>query len=613
MGLEVKSLISISTSKEGLMLGKYISGTVVIFFFLFISSSAYTAEIGGKAKVSSQPEEETKTYIQKLEKRVSDLESLVNSLLKGEKMIPAIVPPKPEPPEVKEKKKGTGADDWEEPVIVEAETKKARDDEARRRLIELETWKRKLEAKTAKEEEETKDKTKFNFSGKYKLRLNVKNNLNLNNPKQAWTYDNYTYLDQRVQLKIEADHGPLTGVVVFDKGNFVFDWKEDSEGTLDRWSEFLTVNSALFRELYVQYTGNLIVKAGRQNMMAGNDGIVLEGPVDALKFTYPLGQTPLGRVSGSLAYIAVAGGFKNYTKFRDSGGPPAGDRSAVLGLANKLDGVLLSFNIKPKKDLVIEPYILAVLDRGKSGDPDLNLDKDFDTSTIARDGSFEPIWLGLAVSGKEGKISYMADMIYLAGSYTTARDISAYAFLLRGDYHAGKVGFLDKFSAGVESGMGSGNKADDSVSSNYKNFRGLFLCKDRRKFGNIFSEDLRAGYFLWDSNLANVTFIRALFDFEPVKNLKAEIAVAKYWTTESVYKGRGPVPGIDWSSGTSLTTEKTSDIGWGIDLDLNFPIYKRLKGFTEAGYFIPGTVYQQANGQKADPASKIVLGAEFEF
>ena len=79
---------------------------------------------------------------------------------------------------------------------------------------------------------------------------------------------------------------------------------------------------------------------------------------------------------------------------------------------------------------------------------------------------------GACSFGKEGKISYMADMIYLAGSYTTARDISAYAFMLRGDYHAGKVGFLDKFSAGLESGMGSGNKADDSVSSNYKNFRG---------------------------------------------------------------------------------------------------------------------------------------------
>ncbi|MDI6744999.1 MAG: alginate export family protein, partial [Thermodesulfovibrionales bacterium] len=393
-------------------------------------------------------------------------------------------------------------------------------------------------------------------------------------------------------------------------GNFVFDWKEDSEGTLDRWSEFLTVNSALVRELYVQYTGDLIVKAGRQNIMAGNEGIVIEGPVDALKFTYPLGQTPLGRVSGSLAYIAVAGGFKNYTNF---GAGPSGDRSAALGIANKLDGALLSFNIKPKKDLVIEPYILKVFDRGKSGDPDLNLDKDFNTSTISRDGNFEPVWLGLAVSGNEGKVSYMADLIYLTGSYTNARDISAYAFMVRGDYHAGKVGFLNKFSGGLESGMGSGNKADDSAGSKYKNFRGLFLCKDRRKFGNIFSEDLRAGYYLWDSNLANVTFARALSGFEPVKNLKAEIAIAKYWTTESVYKGRGPVPGIDWSSGDSLTTEKTKDIGWGIDLDLNFPIYKRLRGFAEAGYFIPGAVYQRANGQKADPASKIVLGTEFEF
>lgn len=608
----MKNLINISVQQKAIGCFKDILATFA-GFLLLASLPAYSAEISEKTKVSSQPDGETKAYIQKLEKRVSDLESLVNSLLKGEKPVPSDAPPKPAIPEAKEKKKGAGADEWEEPVVLEADTKKARDDEARRRLTELETWKRKQDAKTAKEEEEAKDKTKFNFSGKYKLRLNVKDNINLNNPKQAWTYDNYTYLDQRVQLKIEAERGHLTGVVVFDKGNFVFDWKEDSEGTLDRWSEFLTVNSALFRELYAQYTGNLIVKAGRQNMMAGNEGIVLEGPVDALKFTYPLGQTPLGRVSGSLAYIAVAGGFKNYTNFRNSGGPPAGDRSAVLGIANKLDGVLLSFNIKPKKDLVVEPYILAVLDRGKSGDPDLNLDKDFDTATTPRDGSFEPVWLGLAVSGKEDKISYTADMIYLSGSYTTARDISAYAFMLRGDYHAGKVGFLDKFSAGLESGMGSGNKADDSVSSNYKNFRGLFLCKDRRKFGNIFSEDLRAGYYFWDSSLANVTFIRAISGFEPVKNLKAEVAVAKYWTTESVYKGRGPVPGIDWSSATSLTTEKTRDIGWGIDLDLNFPIYKQLKGFTEAGYFFPGTVYQQSNGQKADPASKIVLGAEFEF
>jgi hypothetical protein len=585
---------------------KYILGGVFTVFFLYaLSLSAYTAEIDGKGESASQGEEETRMYIRELEKRISDLESLVNSLLQGKKAEPAL--PAPAATEVKEKKEAV-ADEWGEPVV---ETPKARDEDARRRVKELETWKRKLEAKTAKEEEEVRDKTTFTLSGKYKLRLNVKDNINLNNPKQSWTYDNTSYFDQRFQLKIEAEHGPLSGVVLFDKGNFVFDWKEDSEGTLDRWSEFLTVNSALVRELYVQYMGDFIVKAGRQNMMAGNDGIVLEGPVDAFKISYPFGKTPLGMLTGHLSYIAVGGGFKDYTNF---GAGPAGDRGAVMGIANKLDGYLLSFNLKPTRGLSIEPYVLKVFDRGRTGSPDLNLDKDFNADTTLRDGDFQPLWTGLAISGDQKKVSYTADLIYLTDSYSGERNISAYAFLASGDYKFGDIGFLGSLSAGLEAGLGSGNEADDPSDSDYKNFRGLFLCKDRRKFGNIFSEDLRAGYFFWDSSLANVTFGRAVIGFEPVQELLTRLAFTKYWTTEAVFKGQGPMPGIDWSSGTSLSTEKTRDIGWGIDLDLNSPIYKnRLTVFSEVGYFVPGAVYQQADGQKADPASKIVLGAEFEF
>jgi len=310
-------------------------------------------------------------------------------------------------------------------------------------------------------------------------------------------------------------------------------------------------------------------------------------------------------MSATAAYIAVAGGWKNYNDFTY----PAGDRKAVLGVANKLDGLLLSLDIKPKKNLTIEPYILKVFDRGKADSPDLNLDKDFNANTTSRDGSFEPLWLGVALSGNEGRVAYKADLIYLTGSYTKSRDISAYAALLRGDYD------FKTFKAGLEFGRGSGNKADDPATEDFKNFSGLYLCKERRKFGNIFSEDIRAGYFFWDSNLANVTFARALADFEPVKKLKTNISLSKLWTTESVYKGRGPVSNWwDWSRGESITTEKTKDIGWEMDLNLDFPIYKkRLRGFVEAGYFIPGAVYQQSNGKKPDPASELVVGAEFEF
>lgn len=560
------------------------------------------------------PGEDTQRYIQSLEKRVSDLETIVKKLL-AEKESGARGKEQEAKEVITEEKKdeapSTSKDEWEEPV-VQKEPAKGRDEEARRRLMELETWKRKAEAKVAKEAEEAAEKVKFDFSMKYKLRYNVRNNLNLDNPLQFWQFDNKAYFDQRFQLGIGAEYGPLSAVLILDKGNFVFDWKEDSEGTLDRWGEFQTVNSALVRELYAQYTGDFVVKAGRQNMIVGNGGIVLEGPVDALKVSYPLGQTPIGRISATLAYIAVSGGFRDFTNFRRIG-PPAGDRSAVLGFPNKLDGWLLSFDIRPKKDLVIVPYALKVFDRGKFGDPDLNLDKDFDVNTAPRDGGFEPLWLGMAASGRSGALSYKGDFIYLTGSLTGTRDLNANALLLRGDYNLGRAGLVKDISLGLEFGRASGNSAEEKVSGSgdAKDFIGLFLCKERRKFGNIFSEDLRAGFFFADSNLSNVTFVRAIAAFEPVKKLKTNISVAKFWTTESVFKGHSPVG--DWSRGTSVTTEKTRDIGWELDANFDFPLYKRLRGFVELGYFIPGDVYRHFDGSKADPASETVLGAEFEF
>ena len=594
------------------------AGLLLIGCLLVAPADAADVREGGP---TSPRDEETRTRIQRLEQQIADLEALVRRLL-GEPKPAApttgLVPgeatqarapassttsaPPARPPD---------KDEWEDPV-PRTETAGGRDEEARRRLTEIETWKRKQDAKSAKEAEEAAQKTRFDVSGRYKVRLNARNNLDLGNPGQSWEFDDSVYFDQRFQLRIDAEYGPFAAVLVLDKGNFVFDWKEGSEGTLDRWSTFLTVNPALVRELYVQYTGDVVVKAGRHNMVAGNGGIVLEGPVDALTLTYPVGETPLGRLAASAAYIAVAGGFKDYTEFRKTG-PPAGDRSAVLGAENHLHGGLFGLDVRPRPDLTIQPYLLKVLDTGNSGDPDLNLDKDFDVATTRRDGGFEPMWLGIAVSGKAGNLSYTGDVIYLGGTFTRSRDLSAYALMLRGDYRLGDVASLRNLSVGLEFGRGSGNTAEEKLSgaSDAHDFIGLFLCRDRRKFGNIFSEDLRAGFFLADSNLSNVTFLRAILDVEPIDRFKVNASVAKLWTTEAVFRGRGPVR--DWSRGASLTTRKTREIGWELDLNLAVPIHKRLRGFAELGYFIPGAVYQLASGRRPDAASEIVVGAELEF
>jgi hypothetical protein len=80
MELGVKSVMNIN-KKKTISFARYILTTASIIFFLIASSlSAYAAEIEKKGK-DSRTDDETKMYIQKLEKRISDLESLVNKLL----------------------------------------------------------------------------------------------------------------------------------------------------------------------------------------------------------------------------------------------------------------------------------------------------------------------------------------------------------------------------------------------------------------------------------------------------------------------------------------------------------------------------------------------------
>ena len=498
--------------------------------------------------------------------------------------------------------------EWDEPDV--AKKQEGRDEEARRRLTALETQLRKLTAEAAKQEEESKNKTKFDFSGKYKAQINSRNNLNLDNPRQQWEFDNTTYFEHRYSLQIDAVYESLLTRLALDKGNFMFDWKEDSEGTLERWGQFQTVNSTLVRELFVQYTGPFMFRIGRQNWDVGQK-LVLEGPVDGVRLQFPLGRLPWGQTTLSGGYIAVAGGWQSYTDFLASGGPPAGNREAVLSASNKLDAYYLDLDIRPSRSLGLKPYVLKVADRGGSGDADLNLDKDFMATTTPRDGGFQPLWTGISVSADLNVLKLDGEIVWLSGDYTNDRSVQANALLLQATRDFGKVGFLHDLSVGFQFGRGSGNGTDDSSTGTLRNFGGLFLCRERRKFGNIFSEDIRAGYFLWDSNLSNITYARLDTTLRPFKDLELTPSVTKIWTTEKVFEGRGPVS--DWSRGTATSTSLTRDVGLEIDLNVTYHMLKNLDGFFSIGYFRPGAVYARPDGSDAEPAVEVILGTEVNF
>ncbi len=555
------------------------------------------------AKKTQNAEREILRRLQELENQVaqyrSETEQLKSELAKREAK-PA--------PAAAVAKSGGGGGEWDEPEVERKA--KGRDEDARRRLLVLETQIRKTTAESAKAEEERKSRPHFEFSGKYKAQLNSRNNFDLGNPLQNWRYDNATFFDQRFSFQIDASYEALLARLVLDKGNFVFDWKEDSEGTLERWGQFFTVNSQLVRELFVEYNGAFVLRAGRQNWDVGQN-ITLEGPMDGIRIQYPFGQLSWGNTTLSAGYMAVAGGWNSYADFIASGGPPAGDRQAVFGASNKLGAWYLDLDIRPAQGLRFKPYLLKVSDHGNFGDADLNLDKDFNAATLPRDGGFRPMWTGLNASAEVGKWKLDAEAVLLTGDYTTTRKLRANALQVKAQRDLGKVAALGNTTLGLRFGRGSGNGTDSTASGTMRNFNGLFMCRERNKFGNIYSEDIRAGYYFWDSNLSNITYLRADLSFEPVKGLKLVPAVARMWTTKPVFVGRGPV--FDWSRGAATSSARTRDVGWEFDLDVSYPLYKFVEGFVSLGYFRPGEVYERPDGRSAKSAWEVVLGAEVKF
>ncbi len=450
-------------------------------------------------------------------------------------------------------------------------------------------------------------KTKMTFRGNFRMRFNMRDNLELNMP--GGREDSTSYFDQRFRLNIEARRGPIRAVVLMDKGDIPRRWVQDSEGTSEKLGNFSTTNSFLTRWAYLQYVGNFSIKLGRQPLDAGHK-IVLQGDMDAIDFRFnPFKKTTLG-----LSYMKVAGGYSSYSNTVTDYYTKEISRSSIFYAKNDLDAGILKLDWKPSRTIKLKGYTIKVVDHGGSGDADLNLDKDFNASTNPRDGGFDPVWVGLALKGRKNKLSYKSEIIYLTGSYTKNRDLNAYAVMLDSDYRIGK------YTLGLGFGRGSGNKIDDS--GDFKDFAGLFLCKFRNKYGLLFSEDINAGYFLFDSNLANITFLKFKGSRKMLKKkMKIGISYSLIRATEAVPEGRGTVNGFysirdDTLTAASSTAAKTTrDVGHEIDATWKYNLAKTrgLSVFANFGYFIPGNAYKQSDGTKADPASDFQAGMEFKF
>jgi hypothetical protein len=219
-------------------------------------------------------------------------------------------------------------------------------------------------------------------------------------------------------------------------------------------------------------------------------------------------------------------------------------------------------------------------------------------------------YLDLNLSGQVGeKIDLWLEGAYMFGE--TARigndrqDIRAYMFFLDFDYRVVERGTL-----GFRFGWGSGD--DDPTNGDAENFQNLFMDETGFKYTNVFADDIwgydYAAAGLGGSSLArgsgfsNINFYQVKGGYRFTERLNSLLSFTYLRLTEERVEGGG-------SPNSTLTGGPTThDVGFEVDLDVDYKINPYTNLFLKSGWFEPGDLYA-----KKDGAGKVEVGFEFMF
>jgi hypothetical protein len=432
----------------------------------------------------------------------------------------------------------------------------------------------------------------LSFTFNYRVRAWLQGNFDLN--RRAGGDNEEAFIDHRPRFRIDAGYRPFELTLLFDKGDSIRNFRKvnpDNESSVvEKWGAE-TLAPTNVRWAYLQYTGPVVVRAGRQLMELGHN-IVLQGDMDALKvdkaFTIPgFGSVTVGAAYSNFPFVSGGGGDLDDTD---------------------LDAFMVALDVRPfrlVKGLRVRPYALKVVDFSRAGAMDLNLDRDGNPNSLPRDGSLEPLWLGLAIDGRHGDFEYWLEGVMLTGTFNRTRDFNAYAVVGSASYKIGR--YTLQLRAG--SGSGAGGRGAINEAGDFEEFLGAFVCKERFHYGGLFSRDINGGFGFFQSNLANITFVGPRLDVELWKDFTAGLSYTYLRTTRSVYEGLGP----QGFFGAPVSTTRTNDVGHDFGFDALYRFAKPVTLFMRFGYFLPGAVYRLPGGRRPDPAYELMIGTEFNL
>ncbi len=338
------------------------------------------------------------------------------------------------------------------------------------------------------------------------------------------------------------------------------------------------------RHLYLNYNGFVNFSAGRLPAKVGH-GIMVNTIRDSAKLIKSFNPITIGGV-------LVKGGETF---------PNAVSSDPLAENDNDLDAYLVFGKYKQENFAVTLSYVIQDDSRMDSGFP-------------------EKQYVNLAADGSSGNFYYQLEGIYYGGkssfNATKGTRLNNNGWLGYGNLQYALPSYHSRVGVAIGYGSGDNNSTDNTQSD----FQSLFMNNNGFNIANIYGNDIH-GYDSYlpgtagsDGNnagagFANTTFFQVSAMKQVTDSFDIDGNFTYFVASEKRVIGEGVLFHDNDGDAAAGETEKSNDIGWEADLNLQYKITDWFSFHTRFGYFSPGKIW----GRSVPDAKKVQGGFLFKF
>jgi hypothetical protein len=426
------------------------------------------------------------------------------------------------------------------------------------------------------------------------------------NQSGAIKYDNKIITQARV--RVDADLTDNVSATVRYLTEYYWDAQDNTSGAADDVD--LDMACVTLKEAFY---GPLTVTVGRQPLRLGN-AFVLGDP--DTNTTSRDGDLTYGDLSLRKSFDAVKAVFDYNPLTVDILYSKIDETSGAAGLPDDVDLYAVNAGYDfDKYNGEAELYMVLLRD-----DSDTTPDPDNDTASLRN--SFRP---GTTINtyGIRGSMTPMDNLNVLGefaiqrGKYdefsTTKRDIHSYAYQIAGDYTFPNMGWTPVVKVGLTHYEGEG-RTDDG---DFEGWIPLFEDQTHGVVANYLFGGVNGG------QNSNADILNLGASIEPIEDLSVSIDFYNFWLDEKLASADNTQlvdaattghTGLGWYNlnEDNYYANTSDELGYEVDLGLNYDYTEDVKMGLSAGWFVPGKALEGSSGSNSNDEKAVQVLATLD-